>query len=88
MEVFWRLGVSQIRFQKTLAAPYAGGDVTVRTLTIEKQPQGYRVRDATARDTFRRGSAEDDHSVVEGRVEEFTSLEKALEAAERLMDRS
>lgn len=85
MEVFWRLGVSQIRFQKTLAAPYAGGDATVRTITIEKQPKGYRVRDATTRDAFQRGAAGEAHAVLEERVQEFESLERALEEVERRM---
>lgn len=81
MEVLWRLGVSQVRFQKTLAAPYSGGDATVRAITVEKQARGYQVRDATTRDTFQRSSA-----ILQEQVHEFDNIEKALERVERMME--
>jgi len=84
MEVFWRLGVSQVQFQKTLAAPYAGGDATVRAVTVEKIPAGYRVRSVTTRDTFR----PEGHEETEEERQEFENLENALERVERLIETS
>ncbi len=81
METFWRLGVSQIRFQKTVAAAYRGGDATVRAITVEKTAAGCRVRDTTTRDAFRGSPA-----ILDERAQEFDDLEKALESAERMME--
>lgn len=86
VEAFWRSGVSQVRFQKTLAAAYPGGDATVRAITVEKGPGGYQVRDTTTRDTFRRGAAGGAHAVLDEQVRKFESLEKALEEVEKRMD--
>ncbi|MEM3086514.1 MAG: hypothetical protein QXO51_01290 [Halobacteria archaeon] len=87
MEIFWRLGVSQVRFRKTLAASYAGGDATVRTITVEKTPAGYRVRDVTTRDTFRPADPAG-RDEAGGECQNFESLERALEWVERMVEQA
>lgn len=85
MEVVWRLGVSMVRFQKTLATSHRGGDATVRTIAVEKVKDGFRVRALTTHDLFQRSSVEDAHTETAEGVQHFESLERALERVEQMV---